>query len=196
MSMATPTVTVAPSADKKSGAFRNYEDWFTQSPDPWVEIAALTPGGDRSFATTVQRLVSGAEPAQRAAMEAKLLAALARPAITATGTMFVCRMLAIVGTERSVPALGALLGEAATADAARYALEAIPGNVAAAALRGALGRLDGTAKAGLIGGIAFRGDKLALGECERIATNPSEPTEVRAAAARAVARLHFTEEPT
>jgi hypothetical protein len=176
-------------AGNKSGAFRDYEDWFTQTPDPWAEIATLQPGGDRTFASTVRRMVTSAEPAQRPAMEAKLLAVLARPSITDTGRMFVCRMLALIGTDQSVAPLAGLLANATTADAARYALETISGEAATAALRHGLGQLTGIGKVGVIGAIALRGDVDARPMLEQIATNGGEISDVRAAAARGVARL-------
>lgn len=188
--MAESNSTAAAGAEKKSSAFRNYEDWFTQSPDPWAEIAALQPGDDRTFASTVQRMVTNAEPEQRAVLETKLLALLARPGITATGRMFACRMLSWVGADRSVPVLAKVLLEPHGADAARYALESIPGDAAAQALLAGLDHLTGVAKAGLIGALALRGTAAAAPRFERIATDTLETPEVRAAAARGLARLH------
>lgn len=188
-------------ADKKSPAaaapaakprdpFREYEDQFIASPDPWVEITKLDHGSERAFATTVQGMVINAEPAQRPVMEGRLLKALERPGCTEEGRMFICRMLALIGSAAAVPALSTLLQEPATADAARYALEPNPDPAAGAALRAALSKLNGDAKIGLIGSIALRGDTAALDVIAAIQRNAGEPEAVRAAAGRALERLN------
>ena len=85
--------------------------------------------------------------------------------------------------------LAPLLRDPNTAEAARYALQPIPGPEAAAALREALGSLSGKAKAGLIGTIAHRGDTTVRAVLAGIKENPSEDAVVRDAAARALAHL-------
>ncbi len=169
--------------------FRKYEEWFVASPDPWVEIVKLEHGGDRTFGSTVRAMVTNAEPAQRPGMEAKLLAALAAPELTDVGRMFVCRMLALIGTAKSVPALAALLGDPKSADAARYALDAIDDPAAIAACRAALDQLSGVAKAGLIGSLALRGDAGAIPALKAIQSSATEPAVVKTAAARGLERL-------
>ena len=66
------------------------------------------------------------------------------------------QMLALIGTARSVPTLATLLRQPKTAESARYALEAISGPEADAALRAALADLTGDAKLGLLGSLAAR----------------------------------------
>lgn len=169
--------------------FRTYEEYFVATPDPWSEVAKLEPGGDRTFATTVRAMVINAEPAQRPALETKLLAVLAAPALTDEGRMFACRMLALIGSETCVPALAALLGQERTAAAARYALDALDVPAVNDAYRGALGQLRGPAKAGLIGAIGLRGDTTALPLLNAIRHDSTEPEVVRTAATRALDRM-------
>lgn len=169
--------------------FRKYEEWFVASPDPWQEIVKLEHGGDRTFASTVQAMVTNAEPAQRPGMETKLLTALGAPGLTEVGRMFVCRMLALIGTARSVPDLAALLGDPKSADAARYALDAIEDPAAVEASRGALDKLSGAAKAGLIGSLALRGDAGMIPVLRAIQASPTESAVVKTAAARGLERL-------
>jgi HEAT repeat protein len=69
-----------------------------------------------------------------------------------------CKRLAIYGTEQSVPALAPLLADKELASWARIALEAIPGPVADAALRDALGKLKGRLLVGVINSIGVRRD--------------------------------------
>jgi hypothetical protein len=176
-------------ARSENDPFRAYEEQFIASPDPWAEIVKLDHGSDRTFGSTVRAMVMNAEPAQRPAMEKKLIQALAAPGLTAVGQMFVCRMLALIGTAECVPAVAPLLNDKATADAARFALDGIENPAIDAAYRGALGKLSGDAKAGLIGSIARRGDRAALAAIQAIQADTKESAIVRTAAARAVERL-------
>ena len=167
---------------------KNREEWFTATPDPWDEIVLLEFGADRTFASTVQRIVLDAEPAQRATVEARLIATLGRPEITDAGRLFVCRLLGLIGTAKSVPVLVPLLDDR-TADIARLTLDAIDDASVDAAYRTALGKLSGAALIGLIGSIAARGDAGAIDALTVIATDERRGTAVREAAERAVKRL-------
>jgi len=72
-----------------------------------------------------------------------------------------CKHLAIYGTKEAVPALAPLLLDEKLASWARIALEAIPGPEADAALRQALGKLDGRLAIGVINSIGVRRDAAA-----------------------------------
>lgn len=160
-----------------------------ETPDPWVLCARLEYGGDRSFAWSVREQVINVRPENHAQVEQNLLKALAVPDCTDAGRAFLCEMLAMVGTARSVPALAPLLRDAKTAESARYALQPIPGPEASAALRDALGALTGPAKAGLIGSIARRRDTAARAALTALQGSTSEPAIVREAAQRALEHL-------
>jgi hypothetical protein len=67
-----------------------------------------------------------------------------------------CKHLAIYGSEKAVPVLAPLLGDEDVGSWARIALEAIPGPVADAALRDAMGKLDGRLLIGTINSIGVR----------------------------------------
>jgi hypothetical protein len=159
---------------------------FSKSPEPWTEVAKIEWGGDRTHASTIQTLIMDADASQYPAFEKKLLAVLADKKLTDFARDFVCRMLALIGSAASVPALVKLLAEAKTADAARYALQSIPGAEADAVLRAALGVLKGKAKAGLVGTLSARGDREALAAIKACV---SEGGDVGDAAALAVATL-------
>jgi len=73
-----------------------------------------------------------------------------------------CKQLSIYGTEQSVPILAPLLADKELASWARIALEAIPGPVADAALRDALGKLQGRLLVGVINSIGVRRDVHAV----------------------------------
>jgi hypothetical protein len=163
--------------------------WFGATPDPWREIVQLSFGGDRTFASTVERMIVSAEPAQRPAMEKKLIEALGAPELTGAGRLFICRMLGLVGSAACLPAVAPLLGDDRTADVARMALDPIWDPSVDEAYRSALGSLHGSARAGLIGSIGLRGDGKAVEALTAIATNSGESAVVRAAAERAVKRI-------
>lgn len=160
-----------------------------ETPDPWKLCAELEYGGDRSFASTVEQLVVQMPPSNWTKIEELLLTALALPNCTEAGRAFLCKMLALVGSASSVPALTALVRDSKTADAARAALEIIPGPEAGAALRDALAQLGGNAKAGLIGSITARRDLVARPALAALKDSPAEPAIVRGTAARAVEAL-------
>ncbi|MHC4563747.1 MAG: HEAT repeat domain-containing protein [Planctomycetota bacterium] len=73
-----------------------------------------------------------------------------------------CKRLAVYGTEECVPALAPLLADAELASWARIALEAIPGPAADAALRDAMGKLEGRLLVGTINSIGVRRDARAV----------------------------------
>jgi HEAT repeat protein len=73
-----------------------------------------------------------------------------------------CKQLAIYGTKQAVPALAPLLADPRLASWARIALEAIPDPAADAALRRALGKLQGNLLIGVINSIGVRRDAEAV----------------------------------
>lgn len=171
----------ARNADRKSN--------FGSTPDPWQACAQIQYGGDRSFAWSVREQVISATPEERGSIESRLLKALALPGCTEAGRAFLCQMLAMVGSAQCVPALAPLLRDPKSFEAARYALQPIPGAEASAALRDALGAVSGPAKAGLIGSIAMRGDTAARPALTALKDNTAEPAIVREAATRALEHL-------
>jgi len=184
MCAATPSSPAAKAqrnADRKSNA--------GSTPDPWEACVKIEYGGDRSLAWSVREELLATPREGWPQAEERLLKTLALPGGTEAGRAFVCQMLALVGTPKSVPALAALLKDAKFTESARYALDAIPGAEASTALRDGLGAVEGRAKAGMIGSIAMRGDTSARYSLAAIKGNPSESAIVREAATRALERL-------
>jgi HEAT repeat protein len=81
---------------------------------------------------------------------------------TAAARDAICRALAVVGSDASVPVLAPLLREAETAEMARYALEQIPGKAATDALRSALAQSPPSAKPGVVASLGRRKDVSAV----------------------------------
>jgi HEAT repeat protein len=98
-----------------------------------------------------------------------------------------CKKLAIYGTKDAVPALAPLLSDPRLASWARIALEAIPGPAPEAALRDAMGKLQGKLLIGVINSIAVRRDPKAVsGLIKKL--KDADP-EVASAAAVALGRI-------
>lgn len=96
--------------------------------------------------------------ADLAPIEQRLLKLLESEA-TLAGKDVACRHLSLIGGRASVPVLSRLLLRTETSEMARYALERIPADDATATLRGALPKMAGKAKIGIINSLGARGDK-------------------------------------
>ena len=120
------------------------------------------------------------DAAARADLIAKLSAALASE-ISRDAKDIVCRLLMVVGTAESVPALAALLASEELSHMARYALERIPDPAAAQALRDAVPQLTGKLKAGVIGSLGVRKDADSVAMLAALLTD-ADQVVVRAAA--------------
>jgi HEAT repeat protein len=103
------------------------------------------------------------------------------------GKEFICRQLAVMGSDRAVPVLGKLLVEAETADMARYALERLPGDAASQMLREALVKTKGTLRLGIVDSLGQRRDR---GACQALAALLEGPdAALTQAAAAALGRI-------
>jgi len=97
----------------------------------------------------------------RKALEKRLLEAFTS-GISRSAVDHVCRRLRIVGTGQSIEALAALLAAEDTSHIARYALERIPDEKAAKAMRDALPKASKKLKPGIIGSLGVRRDKKSI----------------------------------
>jgi type 1 glutamine amidotransferase/HEAT repeat protein len=106
---------------------------------------------------------------------------------TLAAKQYICRELSIVGTEQSVPALAAMLPDAATSDIARYALERIPGPAVDEALGKALSKAAGKEKIGIINTLAVRRDRKSVTVLKNLVYDPDP--QLAAAAIAALGRI-------
>jgi len=138
-------------------------------------------GADRSLLNPIDEAIiaTHGDAAARQALEAKLLAVVTGET-TRAAKDFACRKLRTVGTADSVPALAALLPDEELSHMARFVLERMPGEEAAAAMRKTLpqvGRrflwvfgkrrvtqstLDGDLEIGVIGSLGARRDAKSI----------------------------------
>ena len=116
----------------------------------------------------------------RRKLEAELIAALSAD-IPRAAKDYVCRKLRVIGTDASVPALAALLGDPELSHMARYALEDIPGEKAARALRKAVASVRGAQKIGVIASIGARQEDASVDVLAK-ALKDEDPGTARAAA--------------
>ena len=126
----------------------------------------------------------------RKGLEKKLTAVLGGKA-TRAAKQYVCRKLAIIGSADSVPALAALLTSEELSHMARYALERIPDAAAGNALRGAIGKVIGKLKVGMINSVGMRADAKAVASLAPLLAGPDKA--VASAAAAALGRIGTTE---
>ncbi|MHB1037819.1 MAG: HEAT repeat domain-containing protein [Pirellulales bacterium] len=141
-------------------------------------VAALVLAARPLFAQTF--------PPATPAQEAKLIAVLKSDA-PQKEKIDACRQLAVVGTKEAVPALAAMLGDENLAHMARYGLEPIADPSVDAALRDALGKLQGRLLAGVVGSLGVRRDAKAVEPLAKLLQNSD--TMVVEAAARALGRI-------
>lgn len=148
------------------------------------DLAVFQNGGTEevfhAFRAYVRAHRDGA--AERESLETKLDDFLAGEA-TPAGKMAVCRELRYIGTDLSVPVLAGLLVTAETTDAARYALEKIPGPAADKALIGALAKTSGSIRLGIISSLGGRKSQSAMPDLAELVLMGDGATAGAAAAA-------------
>lgn len=120
-------------------------------------------GADRKALNPIDQAIiaTHGDAAARKALEKSLVDALAG-GISRSAQDYVCRKLRVVGTTQSVEALAALLPVEETSHIARYALERIPDEKAAEAMRDALPKVSSKLKPGIIGSLGVRRDKKSI----------------------------------
>ena len=120
-------------------------------------------GADRDALKPIDQAIvaTQGDAAARKALEKSLVDALAS-GISRSAQDYVCRKLRVVGTTQSVEALAALLPAEDTSHIARYALERIPDEKAAEAMRDSLPKVSSKLKPGIIGSLGVRRDKKSI----------------------------------
>ncbi len=156
-------------------------------------MAGYSIGQDPQTVSEIEQLVRAAnshiDPG-RAAAQSELAAQIADTLAgnaTPAAKEFLCRQISTLAGEKQVPVLASLLlaspgsEEARVADAARGALEVIPGPAADAALLDTLGKTSGSVKAGIIDSSGDRRSRGAVGALIPL-LNDSDNTLASAAA--------------
>ena len=102
---------------------------------------------------------------------------------TYAAKQFVCRELSEIGTDISVPVLSSMVTDENYSDMSRYALERISGTAVDDALRGALPKVQGNTKIGILNSIGVRGDRKAVGQLKEMISDSNQMVAVAAIAA-------------
>ncbi|HPM83968.1 MAG TPA: HEAT repeat domain-containing protein [Candidatus Anammoximicrobium sp.] len=142
-------------------------------------------------AIELQVVRSAADAAGKAQVAERLAAVLADPKLTQAAKVFICQQLLTIGTESQVPLLAKMLDDPQTAEIARYTLDAIGGEASLAALRGALSRLKGPPRIGVVNSLGLRRDVRSVGALSDLLAQ-ADP-ELAAAAAEALGKIATAE---
>jgi len=145
--------------------------------EAWKALSGYTPGQDMAPLLAIDREViqAMASAQSRAACAARLASLLEAAETTPAARQYVCLKLRQVGTPAQVPLLARLLANAELSDSARQALETIPGEESAAALRTALGTLQGTPLVGVVNSLGARRDEQAVTKLQELAAAADPP---------------------
>ena len=162
--------------------------------DPYPMINTYDFGQSRLCLSTVESEVRSATSKTRAHVESRLIEILEHPDATFAGKQFACRMLRRLGPEQSIPILADLLIDPALSDAARFALQDSAHSGVDEVLRGAIGKVDGALKIGVIGSIASRKDRDAVSTIAPLLSNPDHA--IAHAALRALGEIGGPEAAT
>jgi HEAT repeat protein len=168
----------------------------TIDPDAALKaIAGYTPGQDPQVLYDIEQLViafnsrtDAGAAAARSELSARIADTLASSA-TPAAKEFLCRQISTIATEKQVSVLASLLlarpdsPEADVADAARGALQLIPGPAADTALWEALGRTSGSVKLGIVESLGERRARQAAGALIPLLNDPDGAMAGAAAAA-------------
>jgi len=154
---------------------------------PFAALKAFDWGGDAAAFKPIDEAVisTHGDPAARADIEGRLAALLGKD-VSLACKEYACRKLALIGGAASVPSLAALLGDSKLSHIARIALEKLAAPEAAAALRTALGQVDGDLKIGMISSLAARADATSV---PLLAPLLAGGGPIAVAAARALGRI-------
>ncbi len=155
--------------------------------DAYTKILGYKFGQSRVDLTAIEAEIRQADAAGRKAIEAKLLKAVASAKATFECKQFVCRMLRQIGTERCIPAMAALLLDEELSHMARFALQGMESPKVDTALRGALPKVKGKLRIGIVGTIGARRNRDAVADLAALIT-PEDP-ELAGAAIAALGRI-------
>ncbi len=156
--------------------------------DVWEDLAAYKYGAEPNTADAAWKKLAETSADQMGAVEAKLIKVISDADATQDGKVFACRMLQRIGTDKSIPALTALLEDKVLSHYARLALERMEDSAkAAGALRGALDKSPDKLKVGILGSLSRRRDEQTVPQAQKLAG--SRDAAVAAAAIGALGRI-------
>jgi len=154
---------------------------------PFAALATFDWGGDAKPLSAIDAAVVAAHGDASLTTELeKRFAAVLGSSASRAAKQYACRKLSLVGTAASVPALSGLLADKDESHMARFALERIAAPEATAALRAALGTVDGDLKIGMVSSLAAKRDAASVSAIAALVMGDSA---LAAAAAEALGLL-------
>src|SRR5436190_2246190 len=160
---------VAKRAPEESGAKPAVKEKRIALEGPYAELVNYDFPKSRAALSAIEDDIRKAAPEQYPLIEAKLIAVLRNPQTTVPGKQFACRMLERVGDKASVPVLAGLLENEQLSHMARFALERMPSQAAAAALREELNKAKGPVLAGIVASVGQKRDEQAVDKLKALA---------------------------
>ncbi len=150
----------------------------------FAALASYDRGSGRAALLPLDEAVMAAlrDGATRQRLEQRLITQL-KTGGSVVAREYLCAKLALIGSSRSVPALATLLADPQVYDAARNALQVIPGKTATKALRSALPRLPPVQQCGVIQSLAERRDTDSVSRLGKLLKEGREPVAEAAGAA-------------
>ncbi|MCX6997778.1 MAG: HEAT repeat domain-containing protein [Kiritimatiellaeota bacterium] len=139
--------------------------------DVWKDLAKYKYG-EGDAAEEAHHLLQQTPVEQHGAIEDALLKVVAAADATPDGKALACRMLQQVATEKSIPAVAALLPDEVLSHYARLVLQRLGNPRADAALRAALDKAPDKVKLGIIGSLGERRDVQAVPPLTKLARQP------------------------
>ncbi|MEI6808336.1 MAG: hypothetical protein WCN95_06415, partial [bacterium] len=156
--------------------------------DAWENLPNWKWGANPCVPEEIEGIVRGTPVGDRGPLEDKLLAVLTSANATPDAKAYCCRMLMRLGTDKCVPDLAKLLGDADFSHYARLALQRMQSSeVAGAALRAALDTAPDALKIGILGSVADRRDEKAIPQVKALAANAN--ADLASAAIGALGRI-------
>ncbi len=142
-----------------------------QQGDPYAQLPAYDFNQPRATLAAIEDEARAADAGKRAAIEKKLLAALANPQATFAAKQFVCRMLREIGSDACIAPVAALLTDEKLSHMARFALQGNPSPKVDGVLRDALPKVKGALKIGVMDSIGRRADAKTVPALAKLAAD-------------------------
>jgi HEAT repeat protein len=154
----------------------------------FTALATYDTGSSRAALVPIDEAIGASldDAARQAALEQRLIAQWNVP-ISIEASSFICQKLRIVGSANAVPVLANLLTHPVLGDIARGTLEVLPCTESGDALRGALEKLGGVSKAGVVNSLGRRRDASDVTLFESLSQH--QDLSIAAAAVTAIGRL-------
>ena len=130
--------------------------------ETYTALISYDYASSRKPLSTIEQEVRSARPGEYPAIERKLLTVLNDPKATPPAKQFVLRTLSRVGSGASVGSVAPYLLDDKLTHMARYVLQPIADESAAAALRDAVGKTSGKNRVGLVSSLGDRRDPKAV----------------------------------